>query len=155
MKNKDVSRMTYTAILAAIYVVLALMNPFGWGMFQFRISEALSVLPFFNRKSMQGIVLGTIIANSFSPMGIFDVGAGVLTAVIAYTISKYVKNKYLNAIIYSVVAGAVVGSMLFYVVGLPLLMSFVSIFISSLVIALIAVFLVEKNEAMFKKTGVI
>lgn len=155
MKNKNVSRMTYTAVLAAVYVALTLINPVGWGMFQFRISEALCVLPFFDRKNIAGVVLGVIIANAFSPMGIFDIGAGVLTLVIVYTISKYVKNKYINAVIHGVASGLVMGGMLFYVMGLPFLMSFVSIAISTTAIALIAVFLIEKNEAMFKRSKVL
>lgn len=155
MKNNNISRMTYTAVLASVYVVLTLINPFGWGMFQFRLSEALCVLPFFDRKNITGVVLGVIIANAFSPIGIFDMGAGVLTLVIVYTISKYVKNKYLNAIIHGIVSGAVVGAMLFYVLGLPFLMSFVSISISTAAIAVIAVFLIEKNEVMFKRSKAI
>lgn len=155
MKNKNVSRMTYTAVLAAVYVVLTLINPIGWGMFQFRLSEALCVLPFFDRKNIPGVALGVVIANAFSPMGFFDIGAGVLTLVIAYTISKFIKNKYLNAIIFGVVAGLVVGAMLYYVLGLPFLMGFVSISISTIVIAVAAVFLIDKNEATFKRSKAI
>ena len=52
-------------------------------------------------------------------------------------------------------SGSVVGAMLFYVLGLPFLMSFVSISISTAAIAVIAVFLIEKNEVMFKRSKAI
>lgn len=124
-------------------------------MVQFRLSEALCVLPFFDRKNIAGVTMGVIIANMFSPMGIVDVGAGVLTLVISYTISKYVKNKYLNAIIYGAAAGLVVGAMLYYVVGLPFLMSFASITLSTTIITVAAVFLIDKNKAAFKRSKAI
>ena len=155
MKNNNVSRMTYTAVLAALYVALTLINPIGWGMFQFRLSEALCVLPFFDRKNITGVVIGVAMANAFSPIGVFDVGAGVLTAVIVYTISKYIKNKYLNAIIHGTVSGLVIGAMLYYVLGLPFLMSFVSIAASTIAIAVTAVYLIDKNEAAFKRSKAI
>lgn len=46
----EIKDLTKKAILIGIYFILININPIGFGMIQFRIGEAMSVIPFFNRK---------------------------------------------------------------------------------------------------------
>src|SRR5690606_36221424 len=143
-----INKIAGNALLAALYIVLTLVNPIGWGALQFRVSEMLMVIPFFNRKYIYGATIGAIIANSFSPLGVIDVAVGALGCIIAYTVSKYINNKYINACIYSAVAGVLVGLELKIVSRLPFILSAISVFISTLIITFIGVFIFEKYDKL-------
>jgi uncharacterized membrane protein len=86
-----------TAIIAAIYVVLTLaVMPLSYGPIQFRISEALCILPLFFPQSVFGLTIGCLIANLFGN-GIFDIVFGTLAtalaAVATYVIGRLIKGK--------------------------------------------------------------
>lgn len=64
--NKKVLFITQAAVIAAIYVVLTqIANLLGLasGAIQIRISEALTILPFFTPAAIPGLFVGCIIAN--------------------------------------------------------------------------------------------
>ena len=57
---------THSAVIAAIYVVLSMLaNALGLasGAIQFRISEALTILPVFTPAAIPGLTIGCIISN--------------------------------------------------------------------------------------------
>lgn len=143
MTTKDISK---NAAIAAIYFALTLINPLGWGMFQFRFSEIISVIPFYNRKYIPGVLAGVVIANCFSPLGLIDVVVGFLCGAICYIISKRIKNNYINSLIFSLLCGTLVGFELKQVLALPFLLSFVSIIISTMGTSLLGIFIVEKTK---------
>ena len=63
-KSNKVTFLTQAAVIAAIYVVLTIIfAPFSFGEVQVRISEALTVLPFFTPAAIPGLFVGCIIAN--------------------------------------------------------------------------------------------
>ena len=65
-KSNKVTFLTQAAVIAAIYVVLTIIfAPFSFGEVQVRISEALTVLPFFTPAAIPGLFVGCIIANLF------------------------------------------------------------------------------------------
>ncbi|HJE20163.1 MAG TPA: QueT transporter family protein [Aliicoccus persicus] len=123
----------YNAVIAAIYVALTVINPIGTMAIQIRVSEMISVLPFFNRKFIPGVLIGVGIANMFSGLGILDVIVGVGIGAVAYTISYFVKNVWINVVIFSLLCGVFVGWMLLAVAELPFWISFFSITISTLI----------------------
>ncbi|MCI5529518.1 MAG: QueT transporter family protein [Blautia sp.] len=64
MKNKSTLFLVQAAAIAAVYVVLTLVfAPFSYGEVQVRISEALTILPFFTPAAVPGLFVGCIIAN--------------------------------------------------------------------------------------------
>lgn len=144
-----INKMAGNALLSALYVALTLVNPIGWGALQLRVSEMLMVIPFFNRKYIYGAIIGVIIANSFSPLGTIDVAVGALCCIISYTLSKHINNKYINACIYSAVAGVLVGLELKIVFRMPFIASAISVFISTLIITFIGVFIFKKYDKLF------
>lgn len=133
--------MLYNAVLAAIYVVTTVINPIGTMAIQIRVSEMLAVIPFLNRRYIPGIILGVVIANMFSSLGIMDVAAGVAVAVISYTISYFIKNIWINVIQYSLLCGLIVGFMLWSVTGIPFWFNFATITISTLITTVIGALL--------------
>ena len=66
---KKVNYITRSAAIAALYVALTLVaNMFGLasGVIQVRISEALTILPYFTPCAIPGLFIGCIFANLFS-----------------------------------------------------------------------------------------
>lgn len=140
----NIRDMAINAVLAAIYVALTVINPIGTGAIQFRISEILCVIPFFNRKYIPGMVLGVGIANIFSSLGLIDVVVGVTISVIAYTLSYFIKNVWINALQYSVLAGLFVALALYLVLGLPYWFSAATVGLSTLITTFIGTFIFKK-----------
>ena len=89
MKSKGTQFLTEAAEIGAIYVVLTLLfAPLSYGEVQIRISEALTILPFFTPAAIPGLFVGCIIANLFGgaiPIDIiFGSIATLLGAVFTY-----------------------------------------------------------------------
>ena len=65
MENRKLKRLVTSALLAAIYSVLALALPLlSFGPVQFRISEALTLLPVFSPVAGVGVTVGCLITNT-------------------------------------------------------------------------------------------
>lgn len=81
----DTNFLVKSAVVAALYAVLTMMLPVAsYGPIQFRFSEILVLLVFYNKRFIPGLVLGCAIANLFSPMVLFDVVFGTLSSYIAF-----------------------------------------------------------------------
>ena len=52
------------------------INVLSFGVYQFRISEMLNFLAFYNPKYIIGVTIGCMIANLFSSFGLIDVFVG-------------------------------------------------------------------------------
>ena len=66
MKNKKAYFITQAAVIAALYVVLTLfINAFDLasGAIQVRISEALTILPYFTPAAVPGLFIGCLLSN--------------------------------------------------------------------------------------------
>ena len=62
--DSRVKQMVQGAAIAAVYVVLTMaFRPISFGPVQFRISEALCVLPYFTPAAVPGVFLGCLISN--------------------------------------------------------------------------------------------
>ena len=67
MRNKKVLFLTQAAVIAAIYVVLTIfISAFNLasGAIQVRISEALTILPFFTPAAIPGLAIGCSVEQS-------------------------------------------------------------------------------------------
>lgn len=64
MENRKLKRLVTSALLAATYCVLALALPMAsFGPVQFRVSEALTILPVFSPAAITGVTLGCFLTN--------------------------------------------------------------------------------------------
>lgn len=148
--KKNINTLAANSIICAVYVLLTLVNPLGYGAVQFRYSEIIAVLPFFNRRYIPGVVLGVLLANLFSPLGIIDVFVGVLICAISYSISYYIKNKYVNALIYSILCAVFVPLELYYVVKAPIIITSLGIFAGQIVVTILGVIIFD---LLYKRTN--
>ena len=80
MNSNDLrEKLIIPAVVGALYAALTmLLAPISYGNLQFRISEALCVLPVFFPYTSVGLFLGCALANMISAAGILDVVFGSL-----------------------------------------------------------------------------
>lgn len=91
----DIARI---ALVAAIYVVLTVtppLNNLAYGPIQFRLSEILNFLPFYNKKYIWGVTLGCFISNFFSSnVAIVDVVVGTGQTLICLLIGVWLFDRF-------------------------------------------------------------
>jgi uncharacterized membrane protein len=144
MDNK-VEFLVKTALIAAIYAVLTIINPFSWYGIQFRISEVLVLLAFLDRKYIPGLVIGCFIANMGSPLGIVDLFFGTLATFIAVFLVSRTKNLFLATLWPSIVNGLIIGYVLHRFLNLPFFLSALQVFIGEFVVVSIIGYILFKT----------
>lgn len=87
MKNsksdKTIYFMVYAAAIAAIYTVLTMLfAPVSFGPVQFRVSEALCILPFFTPAAIPGLFLGCFLSNLLCGSAVLDVVFGSIATLL-------------------------------------------------------------------------
>lgn len=149
MAKTKTSRLTFIAIIAAMYVVATALNPFSYGMIQLRFSEIILMIPFWDKKYIAPCLLGVAIANMFSPLGLLDIVAGLLIGVISYyVVRKVVKNHFVQAIVYAILCAIIVGGEIALVYNTPFLINAASIGLSQLIVCVASVFGLNKLQRM-------
>ena len=95
-KTNRIYQVTFAAMVAALYVVLTFVsNAFGLasGVIQVRLSEALTVLPYFSPAAIPGLVIGCLLSNWLTgcvlPDIIFGSLATLLGALGSYALRKW------------------------------------------------------------------
>ncbi|MBN7575559.1 QueT transporter family protein [Clostridium sp. 2-1] len=144
--NNTVKRLVKTAIIAALYAVITLvLAPISYGPIQFRVSEIMVLLAFFDPFYIVGLTLGCFIANILGPNGLADIIFGTLATFISvYAVSiteRFVKNKKTSLVIASlwptIFNGVIIGWMLNYIYQLPLVLSIGEVAIGEFVVVTI------------------
>ena len=83
MKMKKTTFITQGAVIAAIYVVLVFVFDYwSFGPIQFRVAEALTILPVFTPAAVPGLFIGCLIANITGGAVIWDIVFGSLATLI-------------------------------------------------------------------------
>ncbi|MBR5478928.1 MAG: QueT transporter family protein [Clostridia bacterium] len=118
---KKTSFLSRAGIIAAIYAVLTLAVPFiGFGPIQFRISEAMCVLPLFFPESVLGLFIGCLVSNSvgmaFGMTTPWDILIGSLATLIAAIITRKIKQDLLVPLPSVLVNALMIGTMLTFVI---------------------------------------
>ena len=92
--NKNVLFICQAAIIAALYVVLTiLIGAFASGPIQVRISEALTILPYFTPAAIPGLVIGCLFANLFTGCAMLDVIFGTTATLLGALGSYALRNR--------------------------------------------------------------
>lgn len=84
-RTLSVHYLTTAAIIAALYVILTFLSAsFGLasGVIQLRLSEALTVLPFFTPAAVPGVTIGCLLANLLTGAPVYDVIFGTLATLL-------------------------------------------------------------------------
>ncbi|HSK69754.1 MAG TPA: QueT transporter family protein [Candidatus Limnocylindria bacterium] len=116
-------------IVAALYAALTLLfAPISFSQVQFRVAEALTLLPVLSRASVPGLFLGCLAANFLAGQPWQDVVFGSLATLAAAALTRMLRRSvWLAALMPVLLNAAVVGSVLHVVYGLPLLLSVLTV----------------------------
>ena len=116
MKNDyklSIHRLTACGIIACVYAVLTVATAsFAYGPIQFRIAEAMCILPFFAPGTTWGLTLGCLLANLFSTVSALDIVIGTAATLIACLLTARCRNKFLAPLPPVIVNAVMVGAML-------------------------------------------
>lgn len=96
MKQKKAYFITQAAVIAALYVVLTMfINAFNLanGAIQVRISEALTILPYFTPAAIPGLFVGCLLSNFLTGAAIWDIVFGSLATLLG-AIGTYLLRKW-------------------------------------------------------------
>jgi len=108
-------RITIGAAIAAAYFALTMLGySFSFGVAQFRVSEALCILPFFFAEAIPGLFIGCLLSNLLGGYGAIDVIFGSLATLIAAYCTYRCRIKWLAPIFPVIVNGVVIGAVLAY-----------------------------------------
>jgi uncharacterized membrane protein len=96
-------------LIAAAYVALTLaLAPISYGPVQFRVSEALTILPMFTPAAIPGLAVGVLVANWLGPIGPLDVIFGTLATLLAAGGTYALRKRPLLAMACPVIANALI-----------------------------------------------
>lgn len=107
------------AIIAAVYAVLTMvLAPFSYGLMQVRVSEALTVLPYFTPAAIPGLFVGCLISNTMTG-NLIDIIFGSLAtlsaAAASYALRRFPVLVPLPPVIFN---GIIIGAVLCYAYGI-------------------------------------
>ena len=124
-KRFSVRSLCVAAIIAALYAALTLgFQAISYGAVQFRVSEAMTLLPVLFPEAVPGLAVGCLISNLFNPMGatIYDVVFGTLATLLAAVLTRRIKGSiWLRALPPVLCNAVIIGMVLTYAYGIDLL----------------------------------
>ena len=93
MTNKRTLFITQAAVIAAIYTVLVMVFSFSsFGPVQFRVAEALTVLPYFTPAAIPGLAIGCFLSNLMNSADVLDIVFGSLATLVAAVLSYQLRR---------------------------------------------------------------
>ena len=109
-------------MIAALYAALTVgLAPISYGPVQFRVSEALTLLPFYIPEAIPGLFVGCIFANFFGGFGLVDMVFGSLATLIAAVLTLKSRNIFVGALWPVLSNMIIIGAMLHYLIDVPLI----------------------------------
>ena len=108
-------KIAFSAAIGAFYAALTLaLAPIGFGPVQFRVSEALTVLPFIFPAATPGLFVGCLISNIIGSGNILDIVFGPLATLAAGLLTAKCRSKFLAPLPPVVINAVVIGLVLGY-----------------------------------------
>ncbi|MDR2296593.1 MAG: QueT transporter family protein [Clostridiales Family XIII bacterium] len=109
----------HAAVIGAAYAALTIaLAPLSYGPVQLRVSEALTVLPYFTPAAIPGLFVGCFVSNIISPYGVVDAVCGSLATLLAACGGFLLRKRRILVPLPPVVCNAVIiGAMLYYAYG--------------------------------------
>lgn len=118
-------RLCMAGIIAALYAGLTLgFQAISYGPVQFRVSEALTLLPALLPEAVPGLTVGCLISNLFNPMGatVYDIVFGTLATLLAALLTSRLRaGIWIKALPPVVCNAVIIGLVLTYAYGINML----------------------------------
>lgn len=130
----SIKQLSISAMIAAMYATLTIVFSFmSYSNIQYRLAEALTILPIYSPVYILGLFIGCVIANLNSTLGPIDLVVGSLTTLVASTITYFIgksnfKSKTFLIPLPTVILNAlVVGLELHLMLGNPLALGIIQV----------------------------
>ena len=104
-----------SGIVAAVYAVITIVWPLSYGSVQYRLSEALCVLPAFVPVTGIGLTVGCLVANLFSTVSALDIVIGTIATAIGCVFTTRCKKVWAMPLPTVISNTVLVGAMLAFV----------------------------------------
>ena len=103
-------------MIAALYVVFTMIfQPISFGAIQFRIAEALTLLPILTVDAVPGLFVGCLLANWLGGGIWFDVALGSVATLLVALCTRKLRNKpFLAALMPTIFNGLIVGPVVYF-----------------------------------------
>ena len=125
MKRFSVRSLCLSGVIAALYAALTLgFQAISYGPVQFRVSEAMTLLPVLFPEAVPGLAVGCLIRNLFNPMGttIYAVVFCTLATLMAAVLTQRIKGSiWLRALPPVLCNAVIIGLVITYAYGVDLL----------------------------------
>lgn len=109
-------KITYAAMVAALYATLTLiLEPLSFGSVQFRIAEALTILPVLTADGIPGLSIGCLLANWIAGAPWFDVVFGTLATLSGAVLTRKLrKNPFAASLMPVLTNGLITGPVVYF-----------------------------------------
>lgn len=152
MRSESVKNLVFSAIVAALYAAVTIgLAPISYGPIQFRLSEILVLLAFLDRKYIPGLVLGCLLANMYSQLGVMDIVFGTLATYISVELVSRTKNIFVASLWPVLVNGVIIGIMLNVLYQLPLVLTMAQVAFGEFVVVSVAGVILFKTAILNNK----
>ncbi|MCY9806557.1 QueT transporter family protein [Lentilactobacillus senioris] len=139
------------AMIAALYVAISLvLAPISFGAVQLRFAEMFNHLAAFNKRYIYSLILGCLIVNMFSPLGIIDIVVGTAGTLIGSTATYYLTRKttkhlwwYMIASLCQIPGVILVASELTIVNHIPFWLTLSSVFVGEMLSMAVGAVVIE------------
>ena len=116
MKRLTLYKLILNGILAALYAAITIVTAsFAYGPIQFRIADALCILPFFVPSTSIGLFVGCLVANLFSTVSALDIVIGSAATLVGCLLTARMRSKWLAPLPTVLANTVMVGAMLAWV----------------------------------------
>lgn len=121
--NRGVRYLCLSAMIAALYLALTLLfQAISFGAVQFRVSEALTLLPVLFPQAVPGLTVGCLLANLLAGANPYDVVFGTLATLMAALMTRYLRRRpWLAALPPVICNGVIIGLVITYAYGVDTL----------------------------------
>lgn len=97
--SSNVRRLAFSGMIAAVYAAATLLLPVPqYGGVQFRVAEAMTLLPFLFPEAIPGLVVGCFLANFLGSPMMLDWLFGTLATLLAALMTRRMPNEWLAAL---------------------------------------------------------
>ena len=121
LKIRDIA---HGGMISALYVaVVMLFAPISFGEIQLRVSEALTLLPFYMPVAVPALFVGCLIANFIGGLGLWDVVFGSGATLLAAWLSSKMPNLWLAAVPPVIINMFVIGALLHFIINVPFIIT--------------------------------
>ena len=153
--RKDIiQEICVNGVIAATYAALTIaMSPIAYGPIQFRFSEMMVLLCFFNKKYTVGLTLGCFLANLLSPTASLDVWFGTAATLLACLCMMFCKHLVIAAI-FPVLFNAFIVAWELTFFGEPYWLSVLTVGVGELVVMIVSyliyVLIIKRNKGFLR-----